>query len=189
MNRGSPRPPRPFYTPNNRQQSHPEEQRNTVNIPFYRDTSNRDTYNRNFGAPSPRHFHPNSNYNPQRRGGGGGFGGGGFQDNRRFNNNNHFTPRNNRPHFQRGGGGHGRVSHCLFPALGRVLVVDVVCDAKINNIAFYVFYFHFRIIRRTLTFRSSITRRCCRTRGRDCARRESHRTTTIAGEIKEEEKH
>lgn len=98
MNRGgfnSTPPVRGFYTPNNR---HPnpntnQQQNNTVNIPFYRDTHN---YNRNFGGGQSSGSSGSPYFN-HRRGGGGG-----FHDNRRFNNGNNYTPRITRPHFQRG---------------------------------------------------------------------------------------
>lgn len=74
MNRGgfnSTPPVRGFYTPNNR---HPnpntnQQQNNTVNIPFYRDTHN---YNRNFGGGQSSGSSGSPYFN-QRRGGGGGF--------------------------------------------------------------------------------------------------------------------
>lgn len=77
----------------------PNQERSTVNIPFYRNNSQ-----------PPRHFGtPRSHHSMNRRG-----------DNRSFNNftprNNNFTPRNNRPHFQR-----GRVGHDSFLLLTRSL--------------------------------------------------------------------
>lgn len=156
MNRGSPRPPRGFFTPNNRQQPNQDDQRNTVNIPFYRDTSSRDNYNRNFGGPSPRHFQPNHNNFHQRRGGGPRF----------HNNNNSYTPRNNRPNFQQGGGGRGRVSHCCR-----------FCFHIKLRINLFLFPDH----RRPSTSHNSTTLRCCRIRGQVWVMTES-RTESDSGE-------
>lgn len=108
-------------TPNNRHPN-PNQQNNTANIPFYRDTHNYNNNNRNFRGGNSS----GSPYYNQRRGG--------FHENRRFNNSNNYTPRNNRIQFQRGRvGPQSQVDESLFimPA------VDIKLQDNVDISQFY----------------------------------------------------